>query len=85
MTPARFHQILDLIHWSGRGLAAILTCDERMVRRWGAGTTEIPPIIAEWLEALAATHVAYPPPAPGAWQRRARPVREGEHLNTDRE
>ncbi|AHJ66346.1 Hypothetical protein GbCGDNIH4_7189 [Granulibacter bethesdensis CGDNIH4] len=69
LTPDRLRQILDLIHWSGRGLAAILKCDERLVRRWAAGSIEIPETVASWLEILADTHSANPPPQ--SWRQRA--------------
>jgi ribosome-binding protein aMBF1 (putative translation factor) len=63
MTPsARLRAALAELHWSGRGLAAILRRDERMVRRWAAGTYQPPEDVLTWLEALASFHAAHPPP-----------------------
>lgn len=61
MTPDRFRECLTALHWSQRGLAALLDVDERQVRRWAAGAT-IPPPVAAWLELLAAFHERHPPP-----------------------
>ena len=61
MTPNRFRECLDALHWSQRGLADILKMDERQVRRWAAGAS-IPYEVAAWLEALAVCHKANPPP-----------------------
>lgn len=69
MTPDRFRDVLRLLHWSGRGLADILDCDERLVRRWAAGSQAIPPAVAEWLNVLAHAHAANP--APKDWKQRA--------------
>lgn len=70
MTPDRLRAILGLVQWTGRGLASVLGCDERLIRRWMAGATEIPPAVAEWLEVLAAVHEANPPPE--TWRQRSR-------------
>ena len=69
MTPDRFRAVLRLVHWTGRGLATILGCDERLIRRWAAGSAAIPLGVAEWLERLAAAHESNPPPA--EWRSRA--------------
>ena len=69
MTPDRFRDVLRLLHWSGRGLSAILECDERLIRRWAAGQNPIPQSVAGWLERLAATHTDCPPPTD--WRQRA--------------
>jgi ribosome-binding protein aMBF1 (putative translation factor) len=69
MTPSRLRDVLTLLHWSQRGLADIMACDERLVRRMAAGAADIPPAVAEWLEKLAAVHEANPPPQD--WRRRA--------------
>lgn len=53
---------LATLHWSGRGLAAILKTDERKVRRWASGAYQPPIEIVEWLEMLAAFHARHPPP-----------------------
>ena len=70
MTPDRLRAILGLVQWTGRGLASIFGCDERLIRRWMAGAMEIPPAVAEWLEVLAAVHEANPPPE--VWRQRSR-------------
>ncbi len=69
MSPDRFRDVLRLLNWSGRGLASVLECDERLIRRWMAGAAAIPAGIAAWLEALAIAHEANPPPAD--WRQRA--------------
>ncbi|MCK7474071.1 MAG: hypothetical protein MZV49_12310 [Rhodopseudomonas palustris] len=68
MNPDRFSQALRSLRWSQRGLAAILECDDRLVRRWAAGQADIPPSVAEWLDALAQAHDALPPLQ--GWKRR---------------
>jgi hypothetical protein len=67
MSPERLREILALLHWSQRSLAIPLDCSERLPRAWAQGRETIPPIVAEWLEALAAAHEAHPPPAD--WRR----------------
>ena len=62
MTPDRLRECLALLHWSQRGLAEILYCDDRLVRRWAQGSEPMPQSIAGWLEKLACTHEASPPP-----------------------
>lgn len=69
MTAHRFREVLRLLHWSGRGLADLLACDERLIRRWAAGTNLIPVPVAAWLETLASVHAKHPPP--GDWKQRA--------------
>jgi hypothetical protein len=49
MTPDRFRACLDALSWSGRGLAALLSMDERQVRRWASGQYAIP----DWFDTLA--------------------------------
>jgi hypothetical protein len=62
---------LHELHWSQRGLAEILRCDDRLVRRWISGELAAPPEVVEWLQDLADLHSSLPPPA--AWRRRASP------------
>ncbi|WP_203413389.1 hypothetical protein [Entomobacter blattae] len=62
MPPNRFHECLSALNWTGRGLACLLNCNERLVRRWGAGDVDIPKAVATWLEALASAHEKKPPP-----------------------
>ena len=58
----RLRHALHALHWTQRGLAAILGQDERRVRRWLAGTYETPRDVLEWLERLAGFHMDNPPP-----------------------
>jgi len=80
MTPSRFNACLAALGWTKRGLAAILECDDRLVRRWAEGT-DIPASVAAWLETLAKTHEALPPPQ--GWKRRV--MKETGQLNESRE
>jgi len=63
MTPKRFDTCLTAIGWSLRYLADQLQIHETRARRWKTGEYEIPPQVAEWLEALAAAHRKLPPPS----------------------
>lgn len=69
MSPSRFRDCVAALGWTLRGLAAILQCDDRIIRRWASGDADIPPSVATWLETLAKTHEALPPPQ--GWKRRA--------------
>ena len=62
MTPTRLRECLDVLGWSQRGLADMLRTNERQVRRWAAGSAEVPGRVAEWLERVASFHEANPPP-----------------------
>ena len=64
MTPTRLRDCLEALRWSQRELAAVLGCDDRLVRRWAVGTPgyAVPGSVGEWLEALATTHIRHPPP-----------------------
>lgn len=62
MNPDRFRECLALLHWTQRGVAAILGVDERRVRRWATGVYPIPVDVAAWLELLAHLHARNPPP-----------------------
>lgn len=62
MTPDDFRECLALLHWSQRGLAAVLGRDERQIRRWASGDYEVPTNIAAWLARLAEFHRTNPPP-----------------------
>ena len=63
MTPDRFRECLALLHWSQRGLAQILYCDDRLVRRWAQGSEPVPESIGRWIEQLACAHEAALRPA----------------------
>lgn len=67
MTAGRFVECLAALRWTQRGLAAILACDDRLVRRWSNGSGDIPASVAAWLETLAKAHEALPPPQ--GWKR----------------
>jgi hypothetical protein len=62
MTPDRFRECLAMLHWSQRGVAAMLYCDDRMVRRWADGSEPVPEAVERWLEGLADAHQALPLP-----------------------
>ena len=68
LTPDRLRECLDLRRWTQRGLADVLQCDDRLVRRWAAGEAEVPPSVATWLETLGLAHAAAPPPT--EWRKR---------------
>jgi hypothetical protein len=69
MSPDQLRDALGALRWSQRGLAEILECDDRLVRRWIGGEMTVPPDVAEWLLELSNLHTSLPPPA--AWRRRA--------------
>ena len=62
MTPDRFRECLAMLHWSQRGVAEILYCDDRLVRRWADGSEPVPESVERWLEGLARAHQALPSP-----------------------
>jgi hypothetical protein len=64
---------LAALRWTQRGLAAILECDDRLIRRWAADQAPIPASVAAWLETLAKVHEELPPPQ--GWKR-SQPRRE---------
>ncbi len=67
MTPLELRECVDALNWSLRGLATLLDCDYRMVRRWETGQVSIPPKIADWLRVMADLHRQNPPPVD--WRR----------------
>ncbi len=69
MTPGRLRECLGLLRWSQRGLAEVLECDDRLVRRWASGDGSVPAEVSAWLETLAAFHASIP--VPQDWRRRA--------------
>jgi hypothetical protein len=64
MAPTRLRECLEALRWSQRELAVVLGCNDRLVRRWTAGSLghAVPESVAEWLEVLAMTHIRHPPP-----------------------
>ncbi|MFB9952404.1 hypothetical protein ACFFP0_26475 [Rhizobium puerariae] len=63
MTPARFTECLLHIRWTPINIASALQCELSWIEAMEAGTEEIPEALGEWLEKLAQTHEALPPPA----------------------
>ena len=70
MTPDQFRDSLDALDWTLRGLATLLGCDDRHVRRWASGAMPVPDSVGAWLAGLAAVHAASPPPRD--WRTRRR-------------
>lgn len=68
MTPFQLRACLGCLRWSQRSLAEALGCDDRLVRRWAAGSLPVPPVVAEWLDKAARWHAMNP--APQGWQSR---------------
>ena len=62
MTPDRFRECLAALHWSQRGVAEILYCDDRLVRRWADGSEPMPESVERWIEELVSAHQALPLP-----------------------
>lgn len=58
MTPARFNECLELVHWSTETLAGILGCDESLTEAYALGLAGVPVKLAAWLEVLAVAHQA---------------------------
>lgn len=56
MTPDRFNECLESLHWSTETLAGILECDEGLTEAYSMGLEEVPPKLAAWLEVLALAH-----------------------------
>lgn len=52
MTPTRFRECLNALHWTQRKLARILGQPEGLVRQWARGSRPIPQDVAEWLQKL---------------------------------
>jgi hypothetical protein len=74
---------LAVLRWPMSLVAQQLSCDEKLVRRWGDGSAAIPPDVATWLTECRriAAGIHWPPPPTGwrtnphyfpAPQRRAR-------------
>jgi hypothetical protein len=58
VTPARFNECLELIHWSTETLAGVLECDEGLTEAYSLGLAEVPVKLSAWLEVLALAHQA---------------------------
>lgn len=62
MTPAALRSALVALCWSQRDLASVLGCSDALVREWTSGRAPVPPAVAAWLQARAASAEAIPPP-----------------------
>ena len=64
MTPTHLRDCLEALRWSQRELAAVLGCNDRLVRRWAVGAPSYAVLesVGEWLEVLATAHVRHPTP-----------------------
>ncbi len=63
MTPTERREALALLHWTQRGLAAVLGYSEGNVRRWFRDPNAIAPAeVDEWLARIARSMLANPPP-----------------------
>jgi hypothetical protein len=58
MTPARFNECLEHLHWSTETLAGILGCDESLTEAYSLGLEEVPLKLGVWVEVLAQAHEA---------------------------
>jgi hypothetical protein len=65
MTPARFRACLLALSFRHRQIAELFMVSDRRVRAWAGGSSEIPPDIAAWLEALTLWVEAHPIPRRG--------------------
>lgn len=61
-TPTRFSECLLLIRWTPLNLASALQCNLSWIEALEVGNEDIPAGLATWLETLAQTHAALPPP-----------------------
>ena len=58
MTPSRFNQALEALHWDTDVLARILGCDQSLTEAFALGLEEVPMKLGAWLEVLAQSHEA---------------------------
>lgn len=58
----RLSRALAILRWGAADLAGEANVSERVVRRWIAGTMEIPRPVLVWLEGLARVHETTPAP-----------------------
>ena len=62
MSPDRFNQCLRVIRWTPINIASALQCELSWIEALEIGNEAVPADLAEWLETLAQTHEALPPP-----------------------
>jgi hypothetical protein len=72
MTGGELRKCLDAMHWRPTTLAAVLQCDEALIRMMISGDREIDRAVADYIRPIAAVHLALPPPPPDVWMRRKR-------------
>lgn len=58
MTPSRFNECLEHLHWDTDVLAGVLGCDQSLTEAYALGLAEVPVKLAAWLEVLAQAHEA---------------------------
>lgn len=58
MTPTRFNECLELLHWDTDVLAGILGCDQSLTEAYSMGLEAVPPKLGAWLDTLAQVHAA---------------------------
>jgi len=58
MTPTRFNQALEALHWDTDVLAGVLGCDQSLTEAYALGLAEVPVKLGAWLETLAQAHEA---------------------------
>ncbi|WP_082471941.1 hypothetical protein [Rhizobium sp. Leaf321] len=63
MTPDRFNECLRVIRWTPINIASALQCELSWIEALETGNEEVPTELGAWLEVLAQTHEALPPPS----------------------
>ena len=63
MTPDRFNECLRAMRWTPINIASALQCDLSWIEALESGNEEVPAGLAAWLEVIALSHEALPPPA----------------------
>ena len=58
MTPTRFNECLEWLHWDTDVLAGVLGCDQSLTEAYSLGLAEVPTKLGAWLETLAHCHEA---------------------------
>ena len=58
MTPKRFAEALECVHWTPIQIAEVLGCDVSLIEAWATEKEKIPVEVGAWLESLAEAHEA---------------------------
>jgi hypothetical protein len=58
MTPARFNECLEHLHWSAETLAGMLGRDESLTEAYSLGLTDVSVKLGMWLHTLTLAHEA---------------------------